>query len=277
MPANLSIEDILDLKTYPVNAPANPERAKIISRCKAELDDDMHCCIPAFVRPQALEVMTKEAEMLRVQAFDNNSRRNVYLQRQSDPGLPEKHARNILNSTSTRMIAYDQIAATSPLKVFYHSNEVRELIAAIVGADVLYDNVDPYQPANYVCYDEGDRSSWHFDSDNSFTVTLMVQAAEVGGEFQMSPNARSDSDQNYQHVAQVLRGECEETIVSVGREPGALCIFRGCNALHRVSEVHGNTMRIMGVFVYEREPGILGDPEINATIYGPRVGQDNDL
>jgi len=271
MPANLTIEDILDLDTYPVGDRANPERTKIISRCKTDLDENMYCSIPAFIRPQALKVMAGEAKLLRKQAFDNNSRRNVYLQRQIDPDLPEKHARNILSSTSTRMIAYDQIAATSPLKVFYHSSEVRELIAAIVGTDVLYDNVDAYQPANYVCYNEGDRSSWHFDSDNSFTVTLMVQAAEEGGEFQMSPNARTDSEQSYDHVAQVINGERDETIVSVGREPGALCIFRGCNALHRVSEVRGTTMRIMGVFVYEREPGVLGDPEINATIYGPRV------
>ena len=272
MSVNLTIEDILDLDTYPVHDRANPEREKIISRCKADLEENMFCCIPALVRPRALDAMAREAETLRNQAFDNNSRRNVYLQRQSNPDLPKEHARNIFNSTSTRMIAYDQIAVSSPLKTFYHANEVRELIAGIVGADALYDNDDPYQPANYVCYDEGDRSSWHFDSDSQFTFTLMVQAADVGGEFQMSPDARSDSDQNYNHVAQVLRGKRNETIVSVGREPGALCIFSGCNALHRVSEVRGNTMRIMGVFVYESEPGILGDPEINATIYGPRVG-----
>jgi len=272
MAIEFAIENILDLDVYPVQDRTNPERAKIIARCKADLDENMYCAIPAIIRPDALSVMAEEATALRPEAFDNNSNRNVYLQRQTDSAFSAEHARNILSGTSTRMIAYDQIAATSPLKVFYHADEVRELIADIVGADVLYDNVDPYQPANYVCYEEGDRSSWHFDSDNSFTVTLMVQAAQTGGEFQMSPNARSDSDQNYEHVAKVLKGECDDTTVSVGREPGALCIFRGCNALHRVSEVRGSTMRIMGVFVYEREPGVLGDPEINATIYGPRVG-----
>ena len=42
----------------------------------------------------------------------------------------------------------------------------------------------------------------------------------------------------------------------------------GCNSLHRVSSVEGDRMRIMGVFVYENEPGVIGDPEVNATIYG---------
>ncbi len=40
---------------------------------------------------------------------------------------------------------------------------------------------------------------------------------------------------------------------------------------HRVSPVEGDTLRIMGVFVYESVQGVVGDPEVNATIYGPRV------
>jgi hypothetical protein len=57
----------------------------------------------------------------------------------------------------------------------------------------------------------------------------------------------------------------------VAREPGSLCIFRGCNSLHRVSPVSGGTLRIMGVLVYETEPGVVGYPEVNETVYGPRV------
>jgi hypothetical protein len=271
MPPELNIEDVINIDDYPVHDRNHPARAELIASCRADLEKNMFCAIPNFVRPSALQAMAEEAGQLRPGAYDNNSRRNVYLQRQLDPSLPEDHARNHLNSTSTRMIAYDQIGDLSPLKVFYHSDAVREMIADIVGSEQLFDNEDPYQPANYVCYDDGDQSSWHFDSDNSFTVTLMVQAADSGGEFQMSANARTDTDQNYDHVARILRGERNDTIASVGREPGALCIFRGCNCLHRVSPVKGATMRIMGVFVYEREPGILGDQEVNETIYGSRV------
>jgi hypothetical protein len=271
MSPELNIKEVVNTDDYPVHDRDHLARSELIARCRVDLEKNMVCAIPNFVRPSALKVMAEEASELRPEAYDNNSRRNVYLQRQPDPSLPEDHARNHLNSTSTRMIAYDQIGDESPLKVFYHSDVVRELIADIVGSDELFDNEDPYQPANYVCYDDGDRSSWHFDEENSFTVTLMVQAAQSGGEFQMSPNARTDTDQNYDHVAQVLRGERNDTIASIGREPGALCIFRGCNSMHRVSPVKGETMRIMGVFVYEREPGIVGNQEVNETIYGSRV------
>ena len=169
------------------------------------------------------------------------------------------------------MIAYDQIPESSPLKTFYHHPAVRALIAEIVGEGELFDNEDPYQPANYVCYQDGDESSWHFDADNSFTMTLMIQPSELGGEFEMSPHTRTDADQKYDNVAKVLRGERQDTVVSIGREPGALCIFKGCNSLHRVTPVSGDTLRIMGVFVYEFSPGLVGDAEVNATIYGPRV------
>ena len=33
----------------------------------------------------------------------------------------------------------------------------------------------------------------------------------------------------------------------------------------------GDRLRIMGVFVYEDEPGVIGDPEVNETIYGRRT------
>lgn len=170
------------------------------------------------------------------------------------------------------MIAYDQVPSESPLKSFYQSDLVRELVAEIVNEGELFNNEDPYQPANYVCYEDGDESSWHFDSDNSFTMTLMIQPADSGGNFEMSPNTRSLPEQNYENVSDVLNGRSIDTIVSVGREPGALCIFKGSDSLHRVTPVQGDKLRIMGVFVYEFSAGVQGDPEVNSTIYGPRVG-----
>ena len=87
----------------------------------------------------------------------------------------------------------------------------------------------------------------------------------------MSANVRSASSEDYHEVKQVLTGKREDTIVRIDREPGALCIFKGCHSLHRVSSVVGDQLRIMGVFVYEFSPGSGGDPKVNAIIYGPRT------
>ncbi len=262
--------NIVDLDMYPIHDRGDPKRQSIIDHCKKELEGNLYCSLPGFIRPEALQAMKEEALQLRPKANDNTSRRNCYLQRSVDPSLPENHARNIMNDASTRMISYCFLPEESPLKSFYHWREVREMVAEIVGDTPLYDNEDDHQPANYVCYERGDQSSWHFDSVNAFTMTLMIQAADSGGEFQLSPDSRSDEEQNYEHVAKVLKGERNDTIVPVGREPGALCIFRGCNSLHRVSPVAGDTMRIMGVFVYETQAGVVGDAEVNETVYGVR-------
>jgi len=264
-------QDILNLEAYPLDNHDDPLRRQLVERCRWDIDSNLCCSIPNLLSPPALEIMREEALALQGEAFHNNSLRNCYLHQEKDSVLPDTHPRNIQDRSSVRMIAYDQIPAESPLKTFYHSQLIKGLVAEIIGAPVLYDNEDPYQPANYVCYRDGDESSWHFDADNSFTMTLMVQAAVEGGEFEMSPNTRTDTDQNYDHVGEVLSGRKDETILSVGREPGELCIFRGCNSLHRVKPVAGSTLRIMGVFVYESEPGIRGDPRVNATIYGNRV------
>lgn len=271
MPRALNIDEIINTQVYPIADGENRSRAALIGRCRRELEDNLYCVLPEFVTREALAAMTEEATDLQPVANHNNSLRNCYLHRQQDPELPQDHARNVQDRSSARMIAYDQLAEDSVLKTFYHSGSVRQLVKEIVNEGDLFDNEDPYQPANYVCYRSGDESSWHFDSDSSFTMTLMIQPSKIGGEFQMSPDTRTDVDQNYQHVGAVLQGERDDTIVSVGREPGALCIFKGCNSLHRVTPVEGDVLRIMGVFVYEFSPGVVGDPEVNATIYGDRV------
>ena len=267
----MDIEDLLNLDTYPVDNSGTPGGQALIDRCGADLSGNLYCVIPDFVSPRALALMTEEATGLKAEAFHNHSLRNCYLHQSKDTSLPQDHARNLQDRSSVRMIAYDQLAEASPLKAFYQSEIVRELVAGVVGEGSLYPNVDPYQSANYVYYENGDESSWHFDSDNSFTMTLMIQAAEKGGLFQMSPNTRSISSENYNQVRDVLTGKREDTVVSIGREPGALCIFKGCHSLHRVSPIVGDRLRIMGVFVYEFSPGIGGDSKVNATIYGSRT------
>jgi hypothetical protein len=270
-PGGLRPEDVVDLAAYPIADPDDPARAALVERLRAELERDQVCVLPGFMRRGARERAVAEATAARPLAHHIRDRRNCYLQRSLDPALPEDHPRNLLFDTSSRMIAYDLFPSDSPLKTLYHWAATRQVVADIVGAEALYDNADPYQPANMLCFQDGDSSSWHFDSGNAFTVTVMLQAPEAGGAFELVPNARSESDPNHDYLRAVLLGERPQDIVEVAREAGSLCIFRGCNSLHRVSPVRGDTLRIMGVLVYETEPGVVGDPEVNETVYGPRV------
>jgi len=255
--------DVINLNAYPIE----DRSAEIAADLKAQLDRQQYVVLPDFIRPDAREFAIQQVEAALPQAHHNSAARNCYLQRKGDPSLPADHPRNVMLNASTWMLAADLLPADSPLKSIYYWEPMKDFVSQIVGVDALYFNEDQLQPVNALCYKDTDQSAWHFDSVNAFTMTLMLQAPTSGGRFEMVPNTRSDNDQNVDRVQDVVHDR-DNGAVEVGREEGALCIFRGCNSLHRVSPVYGDRLRIMGVFVYENEPGITGDPEVNATVYG---------
>ena len=269
--SSLSIEDTLDLSRYPIHEHANPLRARVIAELRADLAMQQYCVLPNFIRKEARLRCVEQTKRVRPLANHISDDRNCYLQRVRDETLPDDHPRNILAASSSRMLGYHLIPADSPIKALYHWEETRRMIAEIVGVDALYDNEDPFQPVNILCFENGDQSSWHFDSTNAFTVTLLLQEPEGGGMFQMSPNTRTQEDSCLDQVRAVVSGQADHIIIDVAREEGSLCIFRGCNSLHRVTQIEGDRMRIMGVFVYENEPGVIGDMEVNEIVYGPSV------
>jgi hypothetical protein len=276
MPAATAFDPnrVLDLERYPL-AQDGPARRALLAEKRRELEANQFCLLPGFIRPAALAAMVAEARGLRESAYRNISRRNCFLQRRGDPDQPQEHPRNILLEASYRMIAKDLFAEGSLLTGLYDWAPFRQAVAEIVEAAELFANADPYQPVNVLCYGAGDRSTWHFDSTNAFTVTLMLQAPEAGGDFQIAPNSLPEAADPAAtaRLAAILRdgGEGGEGVLTVPREPGALVIFRGCRSVHRVTEVRGDIDRLMAVLVYETEAGVLGDPEVNRTIYGPRV------
>lgn len=262
---------VLDLARYPLDHD-DPARQALLADKRRELEANQFCVLPGFIRPAALEAMAAEVRGLKETAYRNHSHRNCFLHRYGDPELPEAHPRNIFLDASYRMIAKDLFAADSLLTGLYDWAPFRQAVTDIVEAKELFPSADPYQPVNVLCYGAGDRSTWHFDSTNAFTITLMLQASESGGDFQIAPNSLPDAEDPAATARLTgILGESGESVVTVPREPGALVIFRGCRSVHRVTEVQGEADRLMAVLVYETEPGVLGDPEVNRTIYGPRV------
>lgn len=268
-------EQIVDLARYPISDPADDGYAELAARLRAELDQQQYCVMSGFLADEACSRLVAEVEAVLPRAYPNRSRRNCYLQRAGDPSRPADHPGNMLFDASYRMLAYDLFGETSLLRALYQWAPFRTFVAAVVGADELFASEDPYQPANVLCYGAGDNSAWHFDSTNAFTMTLMLQAAESGGEFEIAPYTRRvpllDPDPEEARLAAILSGDRAD-VVTVPREPGALVIFRGCTSVHRVTEVRGDTDRLMAVMVYEDRPGVTGDPEVNRTVYGPRTG-----
>lgn len=266
----LKPEEVVNLDAWPIADAGDPRRAELVRQLRHDLDTLQYCVLPRFMTEAALTRTIADVHSVFERGYRNRSHRTCYLYKQGDPSKPEDHPSNIFFDASYRMIAHDILPDTIPIKAMYFWPEMIRFVEDVVGAEKLYPSDDPYQPVNVVCYEAGDSSAWHFDSSSPFTMTLMLQSAESGGEFEIVPNTRTQDDPMPEEVSKVLKGD-RSRLKTVPREPGALVIFRGCNSLHRVTEVVGDRLRLMSVFVYEDHPGVTGDPGVNETVYGPRT------
>jgi hypothetical protein len=114
--------------------------------------------------------------------------------------------------------------------------------------------------------EEGGGFPWHFDTNN-YTVTLAIQNAELGGDFEYSPMVRSLTDENYEVVEKVLDGD-KDLIRTLKLEPGDLQIFKGRYSLHRVAPLAGLRKRYVAIFSYVAEPGMVSSPQRAKELYG---------
>jgi len=97
-------------------------------------------------------------------------------------------------------------------------------------------------------------------------VTLAIQNAEHGGDFEYAPWLRK-GDENYDEVSRVLDGT-SETVKVLKLEPGDLQLFQGRYSLHRVAPLAGSTPRYVAIFSYVDQPDMVGSPERTRQLYG---------
>jgi hypothetical protein len=95
----------------------------------------------------------------------------------------------------------------------------------------------------------------------------MYQQAETGGHFDYCPRLRSEQDENYPGVQQVLLGG-GEGVVRLPVSPGTLAVFRGQRALHRFTPVSGTRSRINSVLTYGQHPGMKLTEVTQKPFYG---------
>ena len=263
----LDIGQTINLVRYPLDRSDSEDYRSLVSSKQRELHHQQYCSMPGFLTDERRRKIVATVESQQENSNRADNQRNIYLEQARTESLPEDHPKNIFARGCYNMMGAHLLPDDSPLKDLYYWQPMQQFIADIVGEPILYPNVDPYQPVNVLCHSEGDRSAWHFDSNNAFTMTVMLQAPESGGHFEMVPNTRSDSNPNYAGLTQLLLGD-ESKAIQISRNEGELVIFRGCNSAHRVTPIVGNRLRLMCVMVYETEPGVIGDPVVNETVYG---------
>ena len=254
---------IVDLECYSL---ADPD---FRADCRETLARTGALVMPGFLTAEATNAVRREGEARRDDAFFCKSRHNVYLT-PPDPAFEPGHPRNREVVSSKGCIADDQVPATSALHALYDAAAFRDFLCAVLGEQQLHDYADPLSSINLHYAEPGQELGWHFDN-SAFAVTLMIQPAERGGAFEYVKGVRDADagDMNFAAVQAVLDGETRPQRLAM--DAGALVLFRGRNALHRVAPVEGTRTRMLVVLAYNAEPGITLSESARMTFYG-RLG-----
>ena len=101
-------------------------------------------------------------------------------------------------------------------------------------------------------------------------MTLLLQAAEKGGEFTFIPNSRTDETEDRETVDRFLAGDMSQA-QTFSRGAGTFTLFRGGYSLHGVGQVEGTRPRVTAILTYSEEPDTVISDDVNMRIYGERV------
>ncbi len=240
------IAEIVDLDRYPLDA-------ALVEECREALRREGAVRLDGFVRPEAVARMVADANALASRGYPNDAAHNCYFDDEIDESLPADHPRRIMVRSAQKAVAMDLLLADFAPIAIYRSDEITRFVASVVEKDVLYPSDDPLDGCNMTVYEEGDELGWHFDQ-SEFSVTLMIQRSETGGDFEYVPLVREPGDEHYDDVRDVLLGTSDR-VKLLASEPGTLAFFKGRFSLHRVPPIGGATPRMNSVLTYVSEPG----------------------
>ena len=86
-------------------------------------------------------------------------------------------------------VPHDLIPKNSLLNSLYKSIEFKKFLTKILEVKQIYPYKDKLSSINYNYYEKTQQLGWHFDNA-SFAITLMIQSAESGGDFEYVSKGR---------------------------------------------------------------------------------------
>ena len=256
----MSIDALVNMERYPL---ADQD---FLSSCHETLERTGVIVMRDFLDPESVEAIAREGDEGKHRAFFCRQEHNVYLM-PADEAYPADHPRNRLVVSSKGCITDDVIRADSPLRTLYDSAVFRRFLCSVFDESSLYEYADPLASINLHYAEPGQELGWHFDN-SSFAVTLMIQEPEKGGAFEYVGGMRDadTGEMNFDGVEKVLNGDIPPERLTM--DAGALVLFRGRNAIHRVAPVEGSRTRMLVVLAYNSEPGIALSESARMTFFG---------
>ena len=259
------MHDLLDLERYPLDQPGTAGYDALVARCRAELERDGMFNLEGLVRPETIQAAASElAGMATSSSYTHARTHNVYFLDRVE-GVSDSHPALKKFQTINHTLCDDQLTNTF-IHRLYEWQALADFIARVLSLPKLYLMDDPLARANVMEYRPGEALNWHFDRAR-YTTTLLIQAAQEGGEFQYCSELRADGQPNYDEVGRVLSGQTDRIRVNP-LTAGTLNVFAGKNSLHRVSTVEGQNSRLVAVFSYYERPGVLFSEKERLGFYG---------
>jgi hypothetical protein len=259
------MHNIINLAKYPLNHPNSPEWVKLVEQCRADIEADGMFNLTDFLTEEArIATVSEVAPRFASEAFTHSRRHNIYF-KPDVPGLAADHPALKEFETTNHTLCADQLDDT-PIAALYEYPEMAQFLAATMGRDELFTMPDPLARLNVMAYGDGEALNWHFDR-SEFTTTLLLQAADEGGDLQFRKDLRTPDDPNYSGVVDLLEGN-DPKMQTLKLAAGTLNVFRGVNTPHRVTKIHGDTQRIMSVLCYYERPDVRFSPSEQLGFYG---------
>jgi len=252
--------DHLDMHRHPIADDA------YLAECRATLDREGALVLPGFASSRTVDRVVADSRQHETGAYYAGNTHNVYLT-PMDHSLAADHAFNRQVVSSKGLIADDEIPVNSPLREIYDDEAFRSFLCRVLGIEEVHPYADDLSSINVHFAATGMELGWHFDN-SSFAVTMLLQASEGGGHFEYVPAVRDADagDMAFERVDAILNGD--ERVTRLQFAPGDLVLFRGRDAMHRVTPTLGDTTRLLAVFAYNDQPDVALSRSALETFYG---------
>ena len=256
---------LLDLEQYPIHKLDSTRGQALVETCKVDLEKDGIFSLEGFLRPEAVATCVSEVQPLTEnESFTHKRKHNIYF-RNDLPGIAADHPALMNFETINHTVCADQMPNSLVCRL-YEWQPFIDFLAAVMKKKTLYRMADPLARVNVMAYRNGEALNWHFDRAE-FTTTLVLQSPNAGGAFQYRKNLRTDEDANYDGVADLLNGN-DPDVETLAIDAGTLNVFKGIYTAHRVTPIEGPADRIVTVFSYYDEPGVVFSSPEQIGFYG---------
>ena len=183
------VPKLINLCEYPINQPGKRLNS-VIDKVRDDLNKDGCAIIRRFLSEKGISELVKEAENVAHCAHHSSSLTNAYFT-EDDPSLPTSHPKRQFFERSNALIPADNFLKSGALRSVFDHDGFDEFIRRCLNEpkDKFFRYADPLADAIINLAREGNGFPWHFDTKN-YTVTLSIQNAEQGGEFEYAPMIR---------------------------------------------------------------------------------------